>query len=86
MELLLVHDPAEAEIRNQEIRVIFRRAEEEVFRFQVAMDNSVVMEVGNGRQGGSDQLGCVGFKVGAFATDAIEELTAKCEVGHEVYW
>lgn len=48
MKCLLVHNPTEPEIRNQQIRIIFGRSEEEVFGFQVAVDYAVVVQVGDG--------------------------------------
>ena len=46
----------------------------------------MVMEIRNGREGGTDEVGGVGFVVGAFSADAVEKLAAECEVGDEIYW
>lgn len=48
------------------------------------MHNAVVVEVGDGAEGSSDQIGGVRFVVGALAADAIEELAAKSEIRDEV--
>ena len=49
------------------------------------MNDPVVVEVGDGAEGGSYQVGGVRLVVGALAADAIEELTAKGEVRDEVH-
>ena len=46
----------------------------------------MVVQVGDGGEGGADQGGGVGLVVAAFAADAVEELAAEREVGDEVYW
>ena len=48
------------------------------------MYDAVVVEVGDGAEGGSDQIRSIRFVIGAFAADAIEQLAAKGEVRDEV--
>lgn len=36
----------------------------------------MVVQVGDSREGGSNEVGGVGFVVAAFAADSVEELTA----------
>jgi len=84
VELLFVHDAAEAEVGNQQVGVVFGCTEEKVLGLQVAVYYAVVVEVCDGREGCADQVRCVGFKVGALAADAVEELAAESEVGDEV--
>ena len=72
VELLLVHDSRQAEVGYQEVCVVFWSAEEEVFGFEVAVDDAVVVEVGYSREGGPNEVGSVGFVVAAFSTDSIE--------------
>lgn len=43
MELLLIHDTAEAEISNQQVGVVFWRSEQQVLWFEIAVDNSMVV-------------------------------------------
>lgn len=85
VELLFVHDAAEAEVGDQQVGVVFWRAEEEVFGFEVAVHDAVIVQVGDGGEGGADQVRGVGFEVAAFAADAVEEFAAEGEVGDEVY-
>jgi hypothetical protein len=84
VELLFVHDAAEAEVGDEQVGVVFGGAEEEVLGFEVAVYDAVVVEVCDGREGCADQVRCVGLEVGAFAADAVEELAAEGEVGDEV--
>ncbi len=72
MELLLVHDSRKAKVSYQEVCVVFWSAEEEVFGFEVAVDDAVVVKVGYSRKGGPNEVGSVGFIVTAFSTDSIE--------------
>lgn len=85
MELLLVHDAGEAEVGNQEVCVVLGGAEKEVFGFEVAVHNAMVMQVSDGGEDSADEIGGVGFVVGPFAADAIEKLPAEGKVGDEVY-
>ena len=48
------------------------------------MYDTMVMEVCYGGQSGADEVCRVGFIVGAFAADAVEEFAAKGKVGDEV--
>ena len=80
MKRLLIHNPRQPKIRNQQIRVILRRPEQQVLGLEVAVYDAMVVEVGNGRESGADEVGGVGFVIGAFAADAVEELAAEGEV------
>ena len=48
------------------------------------MYDTMVVEVGDSAESGSDQIGGVRFVVGALAADAIKELAAESEVRDEV--
>ena len=48
MKRFLVHDPAEAEVGNEEVGVVFWCSEEEVLRLEIPMHDAVVVEVGYG--------------------------------------
>ena len=72
VELLLVHNPRQSKISDQQIGVIFWRSKKKVFWFQVTMDNAVIVQIGDSGEGGSDEVTGVGFVVVAFPTDAIE--------------
>jgi len=48
------------------------------------MYDAVVVEICNGGECRSDQVGGIRLVVVPFSADAIEELTSKREVGHEV--
>lgn len=84
VEVLVVHDAAEAEIGDEQVGVVFGGAEEQVLGLEVAVHDAVGVEVGDGGEGGQDQGGGVGFVVVALAADAVEELAAQGEVGDEV--
>ena len=43
------------------------------------MDDVVIVQVGDGRESGTDEVGGVGLVVGALAADAVEELAAQRE-------
>lgn len=60
---LLVHDPAQSKICNQQIRVVLRRPEQQILGLQVAMNDAMIVEVGNGGEGSADEVGGVGFIV-----------------------
>ena len=81
VELLLVHYARKPKVRDEQICVVFRCAEEQVLGFQVAVDDAVVVEVGDGREDRADEVGGVGFEVRSLSTDAIEEFAAESEVG-----
>ena len=78
----LVHYPREAEIGDEEISIIFWGSEEQVFRFEVPMDDAVIVEVSYRGEGGSDQVCGVGLVVAAFSTYSIKEFSAEGEVGY----
>lgn len=72
MELFFVHDPGQTKVCNEKVRIVLRSSEQQIFRLQVSMDNPVVMEVCDGGQSRTNQVGRVSFVVGALSTDAIE--------------
>lgn len=45
VELFLVHDPRQAKIRNKQVCIVFWGAEQEIFGFEVSMDDAVVVQV-----------------------------------------
>lgn len=76
MELLFVHYSRETKVGDEEICIVFGSSEQEVFRFEVTVNYTVVVKVGNCGQGCADEICSIGFVVGAFAAYTIEELTA----------
>lgn len=48
------------------------------------MNDVVIMEVGNCREGSVDEVGSVGFIVGVFMVDMVEKFIVKGEIGDEV--
>ena len=84
VELLLVHYSGETKVGYQEVGVIFWGAEEEVLRLEVAVDDAVVVEICDCGEGCTDQICSVGFVVGAFSADTVEEFTSQCEICDEV--
>jgi len=76
MVLFLVHDATKSKVRNEQVCVVLRCAEEQVLRLQVTVDYAVVVQVGDGREDGSDYVCCVKFGVVSFPTDAVEEFTS----------
>lgn len=59
VELFLVHDAREAKIGNEEVGIVLGGAEEQVLGLQVTVDDAVVVEVGDGGEGGPDEVGRV---------------------------
>ena len=49
------------------------------------MDDTMVVEIGDCGERGSNEVGGIGFVVGAFTAYAIEELAAQREICDEVY-
>lgn len=84
VELFLVHDAGQAKVGDEEVGVVFGGAEQQVFGLEVAVDDAVVVEVGDGGEGGAHQVGSVCLVVATLAADAVEELAAEGEVGDEV--
>ena len=85
MESFLIHDPGETEICNQEVGIVFGSAEQQVLRLQIAVDDSVVVEVGNRGESCSYQIRCIGLVVTALSTYSVEELAAQGEICDEIY-
>ena len=81
MKGFFVHDPRQAKVGYEEVRIVFGCSEEEVFGLQVAVDNAMVVKVGDSGEGCADEVRGVGFVVAAFSTYSIEELSAEGEVG-----
>lgn len=48
------------------------------------MNDAVIVEVGNSRQGGANEVRGVGFVVASFPANAVEKLAAEGEVGNKV--
>jgi hypothetical protein len=84
VELLLIHNSRQSEIRNQQIRVVLRCSEKKVLGLQISMYDAVVVEVCDSGQGCTHEVGRVGLVIVAFATDAVEELASKREVSDKV--
>ena len=80
MKRLFIHYPREAKIRYEQIGIIFRCSEEEIFGFEISVDDAVVVEVGHCGEGGADEVCGVGFVVAAFSTYTVEEFAAEGEV------
>jgi len=84
MELLLVHDAGEAKISDEQISVVLRSTEQQILGLEIAMHNTVVVQIGDGGEGGSNQVGGIRLVVVALAADAIEQLAAEGKVRHQV--
>jgi hypothetical protein len=84
VELLLIHNSGETKIRNQQVCVILWCSEEQVFGLEIAMYNAVIVEICDGGESRSNEIGGVGLVVVAFAANAIEELTTKGKIRDEV--
>lgn len=84
VEGFFVHDPREAEVGYEEVGVVFGCSEQEVLRFEVAVDDAVVMEVGDSGEGCADEVCGVGFVVTAFSAYSVEEFAAEGQVCDEV--
>jgi len=84
VELLLVHDPRQTEVRDQQVRIVLRGAEQEVLGLEVAVHDAVVVQVGDGGEHRADEVCGVGLVVAALAADAVEELSPEREIGDEV--
>ena len=82
MKCFLIHYPRETKIRYEEVCVVFGCSKEEVFGFEISVDNAVVVKVGNCGQGSADEVCGVGFIVAAFSTYSVEEFAAEGQVGY----
>jgi hypothetical protein len=85
MKLLFVHDPRQPKIRNQQIGIVFGRPEEKILGLEIAVHDTVVVEICDGGEGRADQVCSVRLVVVALTTYAVEQLAAEREVGYEVY-
>ena len=85
VKLLLVHDARQAKVSDQQVGVIFGRAEQQILGLQVSMDNAVVVEIGNSGQGRADKVCSIRLVVVALSADAIEELASQRQVGYKVH-
>lgn len=74
---LIIHYSRQAKISNQEIGVVFWRAEKEILGFQVTMNYAVVVEIGYSRQSGAYEVCSVGLVIASLATYSIKELSTK---------
>lgn len=63
VKLLLVHDPGQSEICDQQVGVIFWCSEEEVLGLEIAMYDAMIMEIGYSGKRGTDKVGGIGFVV-----------------------
>jgi hypothetical protein len=84
VKLLFIHDSAEPKVCDKQICIILWCPEKQILWLEVAMHNAMVMEVCYSRQCSSNEIGSVGFVVGAFSADAVEELSSEREISHEI--
>lgn len=85
MELLFVHDTRQAKVCNQQISVVFGRAEQQILGLQIAVYNAVVVKIRDSGQRRSYEVCCVRLVVVALSADAVEQLASKRKVGYKVY-
>ena len=83
-DLFIVDDSGEAKVGNEQIAVFGLVSEEEVFGFEVAVDDALLMEVDNSLGDGSNNVCSVLFVVVAPLADAVKELATHTEIGDEV--
>ena len=76
MKSLLIHNPGEPKICNQQICIVLRCPEEQILGFQIAVYYAVVVEVGHSGECRADEVSGVGFIIGTLAADPVEELAA----------
>lgn len=74
---LIVHYSRQSKIGNQEISVVLWRAEKKILRFQVTVNDAVVVKVGYSREGCAYEVCSVRLVVASLATYSIKELSAK---------
>jgi hypothetical protein len=86
VELLFVHDARQAKVGDEQVRIVFWRAEEEVLGLQIAVDNAMVVQIGHGGQRRPDQVCGVRLVVAALATYPVEEFSTQGEVGHQIHY
>lgn len=84
MKLFFIHDTGQAKIGDEQVCVVLGRAEQQIFRLQVAMHDAVIVKVSHGGQCCAHQLGRISLVIAALAADAVEELPPECEVGDKV--
>jgi hypothetical protein len=77
MELLLVHDPRQTEVGNQEIGIIFWGPKQEILWLQIPMYNTMIVEICNGGESRSHQVSGVGLVIVTLSTNAIKQLASK---------
>ena len=84
MESLFVHNAAEPKVGDEQVGIVFGCSEQQVLRLQIAVDNTMVVQVGDGRQRSAHQVRRVGLVVAALPAYPVEQLAAQREVGHKV--
>lgn len=80
VELLLIHNPRQAKVCNQEIRIVFWCAEQQILGLEVTVHNAMVVQIRNSGEDGTNQTCGVSLVVAAFAADAIEKLSTESKV------
>jgi hypothetical protein len=85
VESILVHYPAQTKVCYQKVGVLFRGPEEKVLGLEIAVDDPVVVKIGDGREDLADELGGVRLVVAALTAYAVEELAAEGKVGDKIY-
>src|SRR5699024_9763330 len=85
MELLFVHDPRQTKVCDQQVCIIFWGAEQEVFWLQVAMHDTMVVQISHCGEDRADEVCSVGLVVAAFTADAVEQLSSESEIGDQVH-
>ena len=63
MELLLIHNTRESKVGDKKIGIVFGSAEEEILGLEIAMYYAVIVEVGDSRESGADEVCSIGFVV-----------------------
>lgn len=82
MKCFFVHYSRQAEIGYEQIGVVFWCSKKQIFGFEVAMDDAVVVKVGYSGECSSDEICGIGFVVAAFPAYSVEELAAEGKIGH----
>jgi len=85
VELLFIHNAGESKVGDEKIGIVLWVAEEQVLGLEIAMDNAMVMQVGDGGENGAHQVCSIRFKVRALATDAVKQLAAEGEIGDQIH-
>ena len=84
VELFLVHYARKTKVGNEKVGVVFGSSEQEIFGFEISVDDAVVVEICDCGESRADKVGSIRFVVRPFSADTVEKLATQSEVCDEV--